>query len=151
MNQNQHYDNLCAAAAHFGLAAQVEKTVEEARELVTELLYWRETGTPRENTVAEIADVYNMLDQLCILMDWEEQAQTAAEAKMERTIERYGISSQDAPLISYLIEMRNSRTGRVEQHRTEAASRNELEPSLRAFREAGYEILHVGEVHNEKG
>lgn len=45
MNQNQHYDNLCAAAAHFGMAAQVEKTVEEARELVTELLYWRETGT----------------------------------------------------------------------------------------------------------
>lgn len=91
--ENRHYDNLCAAAAHFGIVAQVEKTVEEARELVTELLYWRETGTPRENTVAEIADVYNMLDQLCILMDWEEQAQAAAEQKMERTIVRYAIGA----------------------------------------------------------
>ena len=44
-----------------------------------------------EHLQEEIADVYNMLDQICILMDCEENVQCIAERKMLRTIETYGI------------------------------------------------------------
>ena len=43
----------------------------------------------------EIADVYNMLDQLCYLFDIEEEAQDAAEMKMERTILRIEAGEMD--------------------------------------------------------
>lgn len=86
---NTHYDRLCRSAAHFGIRAQMGKAREELRELdralETELT---EVAFDREATMEEIADLYNMLDQLCILMCCEDEVQEIAEAKMVRTIER---------------------------------------------------------------
>ena len=83
----QHYDNLVKVAHHFGFAQQLDKAIEEADELREAL------GNPAmaAHLQEEIADVYNMLDQLCILMDCEENVQCIAERKMQRTIETYGI------------------------------------------------------------
>lgn len=83
----QHYDNLVKVAHHFGFAQQLDKAIEEVDELREAL------GNPAlaAHLQEEIADVYNMLDQLCILMDCEENVQCIAECKMLRTIETYGI------------------------------------------------------------
>ena len=42
----------------------------------------------RLKRIEEIADVYNMLDQLCILWDCEDEVQDMAEWKMIRTMQR---------------------------------------------------------------
>lgn len=83
----QHYDNLVKVAHHFGLTQQIAKTIEEVDELREAL----ENPALAAHLQEEIADVYNMLDQLCILMDCEENVQCIAERKMLRTIETYGI------------------------------------------------------------
>lgn len=87
--QNSHYDRLCAAAKHFGLDAQKQKTKEEMDELA-ELLgdYSVPDRALRAARIEELADVYNMLDQLCILWDCEDEVKDTAERKMERTMER---------------------------------------------------------------
>lgn len=84
-----HYDRLCAAAKHFGLAVQKAKTKEEMDELA-ELLgdYSVPDRALRAARIEELADVYNMLDQLCILWDCEDEVRDTAERKMERTMER---------------------------------------------------------------
>lgn len=84
-----HYGRLCAAAKHFGLAAQKAKTKEEMDELA-ELLgdYSVPDRALRAARIEELADVYNMLDQLCILWDCEDEVKDTAERKMERTMER---------------------------------------------------------------
>lgn len=83
----QHYDNLVKTAHHFGLSSQINKTIEEVDEL-REALH---TPALTAHLQEEIADVYNMLDQLCILMDCEDSVQDIAERKMIRTIEIHGI------------------------------------------------------------
>ena len=90
-----HYDRLCASALHFGVDAQLRKTKEELIELIEvideELDGDEDEPRPdREHTLEEIADVYNMLDQLCILWDVEEPVQEIAESKMIRTLARIG-------------------------------------------------------------
>lgn len=77
------------AAAHFGVEAQVCKTVEEAGEFLAEL------GRTMNGLTEEIADVYNMLDQLCYLFGIEDDVQGAAERKMERTIQRMEAGETD--------------------------------------------------------
>lgn len=84
-----HYERLCQAADYFGLEAQKSKAEEEMAELV-ELL----PDNPdlvelmRLQRIEELADVYNMLDQLCILWDCEDEVQDMAEWKMIRTMQR---------------------------------------------------------------
>ena len=84
-----HYERLCQAADYFGLEAQKSKTEEEMAELV-ELL----PDNPdlvelmRLQRIEELADVYNMLDQLCILWNCEDEVQDMAEQKMIRTMQR---------------------------------------------------------------
>ena len=87
--QNSHYDRLCAAANHFGLDIQKRKAKEEMDELA-ELLgdYSVPDRALRAARIEELADVYNMLDQLCILWDCEDEVRDTAERKMERTMER---------------------------------------------------------------
>lgn len=87
-----HYDNLCAAAEHFGLQKQADKLVEEMGELLA-LIGRLRLGAcvDRDALAGEIADVYNMLDQICILLDMEEQVQDTAEHKMERALRREGL------------------------------------------------------------
>ena len=84
-----HYDRLCAAAEYFGLDAQKQKTKEEMDELA-ELLgdYSVPDRALRAARIEELADVYNMLDQLCILWDCEDEVQDVAKQKMIRTMER---------------------------------------------------------------
>lgn len=84
-----HYDRLCRSARHFGLEAQKKKTCEEMREL-SELLGEFQIPDKLLHTcrVEELADVYNMLDQLCILWDCEKEVKEIAEKKMIRTMER---------------------------------------------------------------
>ena len=84
-----HYDNLYAAAEFFGLELQMDKLVEELGELLT--LVGRmntERVVKSDDLESEIADVYNMLDQICILMDCEERVQNLAEQKMKRVCEK---------------------------------------------------------------
>ena len=83
----QHYDNLVKTAHHFGLSRQINKAIEEVNELREAL----KTPAFTAHLQEEIADVYNMLDQVCILMDCEDSVQDIAERKMVRTIETYGI------------------------------------------------------------
>lgn len=84
-----HYERLCQAADYFGLEAQKSKAEEEMAELV-ELL----PDNPdlvelmRLQRIEGLADVYNMLDQLCILWDCEDEVQDMAEWKMIRTMQR---------------------------------------------------------------
>lgn len=84
-----HYGRLCEAAKHFGLDIQKQKTKEEMDELA-ELLgdYSVPDRALRAARIEELADVYNMLDQLCILWDCEDEVKDTAERKMERTMER---------------------------------------------------------------
>lgn len=88
-NTAAHYERLCQAADYFGLEAQKSKTEEEMAELV-ELLPDRPEPDEvlRMKRIEELADVYNMLDQLCILWDCEDDVQLVAEWKMIRTMQR---------------------------------------------------------------
>ena len=83
---NNHYDNLCDVARHYGADAQTNKAVEEFGELVAALSRKKFDGA--NGIYSEMADAYNMLDQLCILWNCEETVQLIAEQKMERQIKR---------------------------------------------------------------
>lgn len=84
-----HYERLCQAAEHFGLEAQKSKVEEEMAELVELLPDCPEMDEVlRMKRIEELADVYNMLDQLCILWDCEDDVQLVAEWKMIRTMQR---------------------------------------------------------------
>lgn len=84
-----HYERLCRAAEHFGLEAQKQKVKEEMTELAVLLRdYQMPDKLLRGHRIEEIADVYNMLDQLCILWNCEDEVQDVAEQKMIRTMER---------------------------------------------------------------
>lgn len=85
--EGAHYDNLTRAANYCG-KNQFMKTVEEVGEFLAELGRAMNGVSNREKLVEETADVYNMLDQLCYLFGIEEQVQSAAEEKMERTMKR---------------------------------------------------------------
>lgn len=87
--QNSHYDRLCAAAKHFGLDAQKQKTKEKMDELAKLLGdYSLPDQALRAARIEELADVYNMLDQLCILWNFEDEVRDMAKQKMIRTMER---------------------------------------------------------------
>lgn len=86
MNQNKHYDNLCDVARHYGAQAQANKTIEGLGELVAALSRGQQDGA--NGIFSEMADVYNMLDQLCILWNCEETVQLIAEQKLERQLQR---------------------------------------------------------------
>lgn len=90
MNPERHCLNITRVADHFGFDAQAHKTVEELGELLAELgrlMSGAETES-LEHLLEEIADVYNMLDQLCYLLKIQETVGEVAAQKMERTIEK---------------------------------------------------------------
>lgn len=87
MDNRQHYDILCEVAEFYGLELQMGKTVEELGEL-TAALGRKLTDASAVGLYEEIADVYNMLDQLCILLRCEDAVQVMAEQKMERQLAR---------------------------------------------------------------
>lgn len=83
---SNHYDNLTAVADHYGLNAQLEKTLEEMEELY--IAIHSRTFSGEGGIYEEIADVYNMLDQIAYLTNREEAIQDIAEQKMIRTLDR---------------------------------------------------------------
>lgn len=80
-----HYDNLTRVADYYRAKKQTVKAIEEIGELLAELGRRMNGADNRDALAEEIADTYNMLDQLCYLHGIEEQVQDIAEQKMERT------------------------------------------------------------------
>lgn len=83
---SNHYDNLTAVADHYGLNAQLHKTLEELEELY--IAIHSRTFSGEGGIYEEIADAYNMLDQIAYLTNHEEAIQDIAEQKMIRTLDR---------------------------------------------------------------
>lgn len=83
----KHYDNLTYCADFYGPRLQLAKTVEELGELTAEVGRMLNFGHA-EHLEEEIADVYNMLDQLCYLCECEDKVQAIAEEKMARQVQR---------------------------------------------------------------
>lgn len=83
---NNHQENLARAAEHYGLKSQLRKTLEELEELY--IAIHTRTFVGDGGVYEEMADVYNMLDQLCILTDKGDTVRQIAEQKMIRTIKR---------------------------------------------------------------
>lgn len=74
------------AIGHYGAKAQLEKTIEELDELREVVERQAAHVMEREeHLIEEVADVYNMLDQVCILYDIADDVRDMALAKMERT------------------------------------------------------------------
>lgn len=83
---NNHQENLARVAEHYGLEAQLRKTLEELEELY--IAIHTKTFVGDGGVYEEMADVYNMLDQLCILTGKGDTVRQIAEHKMIRTIKR---------------------------------------------------------------
>ena len=83
---NNHRENLARVAEHYGLEAQLEKAVEELTELIEAINGRFFDGD--HGILSEVSDVYNMLDQLCILTGEGDTVRQIAEQKMIRTIKR---------------------------------------------------------------
>lgn len=83
---NNHQENLARAAEHYGLESQLRKTLDELEELY--IAIHTRTFVGDGGVYEEMADVYNMLDQLCILTDKGDTVRQIAEQKMIRTIKR---------------------------------------------------------------
>lgn len=83
---NNHQENLTKVAEHYGLESRLEKTVEELGEL-RDAIYWGAFDGDH-GILEEMADVYNMLHQLCILTGKGDTVRQIAERKMIRTIKR---------------------------------------------------------------
>ena len=72
---------------HYGPEAQKKKSIEELSELIT-LLAREQTGRVSEGElIEEIADSYNMLDQLVIIYGIKEEVKAIRKAKIERTLD----------------------------------------------------------------
>lgn len=84
----KHRDNLRFVANHYGLDAQLEKTIEELDEL-RDAIQYRQFGG-EHGVFEEAADVMNMLEQLCYLLNARDTVQQIAAQKMERTVARIG-------------------------------------------------------------
>lgn len=93
-NDMTHKDNITAAADHYGLESQLLKVKEELYELHDAISLGRFDG--KGGIYEEMADVYNMLDQLCYLTGAEDTVRDIAEAKMERIVKRI-LEEQNEP------------------------------------------------------
>lgn len=76
-------------AAHYG-KAQVGKAVEELGELVAAITRYQASPSDLhwDGLIGEIADVYNMLDQLILVLGCGAAVTCAREAKIQRQIAR---------------------------------------------------------------
>lgn len=84
----QRFDEICdQAVKYFGCKHQITKTIEELAELQIALSRYLNLEPDDENIAEEIADVFIMLNQLCIVFG-QEKVKTAFTAKMERLEKR---------------------------------------------------------------
>ena len=77
-------------ADYFGMEAQTSKTIEECCELIRELV----KADDIEHLTEEIADTYIMIMQIIYLFDLEDSVKKVIKEKINRTLERYEISTQ---------------------------------------------------------
>lgn len=83
-------------AEHYGMHNQSRQAVEEMAELTQALTkFWRYKGMEqwtynelRSNIVEELADVQNMIEQLCILFRCEEDMEAEKKRKINRQLRR---------------------------------------------------------------
>lgn len=93
-----------SALDHFGARAQLIKTLEEMdelREVINDSLWYtfrcgvqpelRRSIEERNRLIEEIADVYNMLDQIVDSFSIYRQVEKMKLRKMARTMKRYGM------------------------------------------------------------
>lgn len=77
------------AIEHYGEKAQLEKTLEELKELRLEVRRALEGRLDKEALVSEVADVLNMLQQLQLIFDFSScDVLRICGEKMQRTMER---------------------------------------------------------------
>lgn len=80
---------LLAIANHYGLELQFKKTIEELHELETEINIAMYNDRQNINELAEeIADVYNMLEQLEFLLGIKSSVTGQRNYKIDRTLRR---------------------------------------------------------------
>lgn len=80
---------LLTIANHYGLKAQLEKTIEELHEVETEINVALYNDCVNKNELAEeIADVYNMLEQLEFLLGIKSSVTGQRNYKIDRTLRR---------------------------------------------------------------
>lgn len=84
-----HKENLWHAANYYGMEQQLRKTREELSELYSAI--HRRQFDGEGGIYEEMADVYNMLDQIAYLTGKEEMVRKIAEEKMLRTVKRIGV------------------------------------------------------------
>ncbi len=82
VTNEEHRQHLEQVAAFYGKGSQYAKTVEELGELLIEISKVQLGAAPGCTLVSEIADVYNMLDQICILEDIEDAVDDERDRKM---------------------------------------------------------------------
>lgn len=85
ITRDQMQSVLKKVANHFGLKAQIGKTVEELVELTHEVVKANKGEENLPCIIEEIADVENMLDQLKILYGIEDEVREIRWQKMVRT------------------------------------------------------------------
>ena len=89
---------------HYGPEAQKKKSIEELSELIT-LLAREQTGrVKKEELIEEIADSYNMLDQLVMIYGIKEEVKAIRKAKIERTLDH--INEVDCGYINAIPEVK---------------------------------------------
>jgi NTP pyrophosphatase (non-canonical NTP hydrolase) len=74
--------------SYYGEQEQKTKAIEELCELATELTRDLIDNGNRQNIIEEVADCYNMLDQLVIIYGIMNTVQHVRKQKIQRTLER---------------------------------------------------------------
>jgi len=70
MNMRNSEHKICEdALSHYGIDAQILKTVEELNELAVELMHRLDGKSSDDKIKGELADVSIMIEQMCILFD----------------------------------------------------------------------------------
>lgn len=85
------------SAEHFGIRAQLIKTLEELGECsaaVARVVHDDSSRTLKANLVSEMADVHNMLEQIEFLMGLQNEVEVERYGKMRRTLERIRAKEQ---------------------------------------------------------
>lgn len=84
-------------ADYYGLEEQLIQTAEESSELAQAALKYRRKlqGKPdlcknRENLLEEMADTLIMIEQLCYMLDCEQEVKNMVGMKIDRQIKRIG-------------------------------------------------------------
>lgn len=85
----EHKENLWHAANYYGMEQQLRKTRKELSELYSAI--HRRQFDGEGGIYEEMADVLNMIFQLCYLTGKEEAVRKIAEEKMLRTVKKIGV------------------------------------------------------------